>query len=167
MRKLLSLDFISMANGFNGMMTSSNINSFCVTDFCEVNPPVTGGFPVQGFSNAGFGVSCHVSLNKQLSKRSICRFETPCHSCDVIVMDGFQRKWYLIWSAYAGCKLHPRQIIMCKREFCVILTRFIPIGNDHHGVWQLLCCVSFELGLTSISPPHIPMAGKFLIKFGN
>ena len=35
---------------------------------CEGNPPVTGGFPSQTASIAGFDVSFYVSLNKLLNK---------------------------------------------------------------------------------------------------
>ena len=46
--------------------------------FYEDNLPVTGGFPSQRASNAGFGVFFDVSLNKRLNKLSSHQwFETP------------------------------------------------------------------------------------------
>ena len=54
---------------------------------CEENPPVTGGFPSQKAGDAGFDIFCVVNLIKMLSKESSCLwFETPWHSCDIIVM---------------------------------------------------------------------------------
>ena len=53
---------------------------------CEGNPPVTGGFPSQMASDAGFGVLFDVNLNDLLSKQSGCRwFEMPWRSSGVHV----------------------------------------------------------------------------------
>ena len=60
------------------MITSSNGNGFLVTG------SVTGVFPTQSVSNAGFGVFFDDNINKRLNKQSTRRwFETPY---DVIVM---------------------------------------------------------------------------------
>ena len=68
------------------MMMSSNGNIFRVTGFLWGKPPVTGGFPSQRFSNAGFDVFIDVDWNKRWSEQSSGNYlRRHGGNCDVTV----------------------------------------------------------------------------------
>ena len=69
------------------IMTSSNGSISALLALCEGNPSVTGGFPSQRASDAGFDVFFDVSLKKRLSKQSSASdFRRRGGYCDVTVM---------------------------------------------------------------------------------
>ena len=68
---------------------------------CEGNPPVTGGFPSERASNAGFGVFCDVSLHKRLHKQSSANdLRRPDDHCDVTAMVPWRFKSPLMSNAW-------------------------------------------------------------------
>ena len=64
-------------------MTSSNGTVSASLVLCEGNPQVTGKFPSQRASNAGFDIFFDVSLNKRLNKQSSSRW--------------FESAWCSLW----------------------------------------------------------------------
>ena len=80
------------------------------------NPQVTGGFPSQKASNAGFGVFSEVNLNKRLHKQSNTGdMRRHDRHCDVTLMeksDGGLYRYIHVeakWKKYIECINSPLQ----------------------------------------------------------
>ena len=67
------------------------METFSLLALCEINPPVTSGFPSQKPVTQSFGVLFGGRLNKRLNQQWMCQwFETPWCPRDVTVMQGYE-----------------------------------------------------------------------------
>ena len=105
------------------MMTSSNGNISALLAFCEGNPPVTGGFPLQRPVTWSFDVFFDVRMNKRLSKQSRCRwFKTPWRSLLRHCNDAPAVSLWQTFQHYYIIQIHK----------CPLRTQRTPVGHKNH-----------------------------------
>ena len=111
-------DFLGWKLGFYLSFRHDDGNTFCILAFCEGNPPVTGGFPSEWFSNAEFDSFFVVSLDKLLIKwllkrdtlthwgrvTHICISKLPAIGSDNILLPGQRQAiiWTNAWTLLIG-----------------------------------------------------------------
>ena len=146
-------------------MMSSNGSFFRVTDLCDGNPPVTGGFPSQRPVTRSFGVFFVLCLNKRLSKQ-LRRwwFETPSRllwnqckdalmsrvaitlQCDAVITRSILMKNLL----YIGS---------CSMSSWRHVLWVCPVGFDH-GADRICCTPSKCRTDYSVKRLYFPLVGR-------